>query len=680
MTATPDRHRARGSGPVASARRGPLGRRPGCRLDRLAARGLSPRGRAAPACCATSSSGRSTSGRSTSRSTARRASRSSPGGPVYSAMTEAAAAAAVHLPAVRGGARHPAGVDAVRGRRLAVDRAAGRGHRPPSSGMPAGGSSTAPAPGCRSPSPCSPLPMLWLHPVSRRHPVRPGQRVHGAGLPDGPARAAPGLLRRVPRGVLVGLAMAVKLTPGVFVVHYLVNRRWKEAATAVGTAVAVTLGVVGAAAGGVVRVLGRRAAGPRPGSAPTCGTSNQCIRGFLLRVGPDGTAGRRAVARAASRVVGVLGFRLARRALPARATRSARSPSIGLMAVPALTGGVDPPPALDRRRRSSRCSGADPLRDRRRLWAGVGRPAWFLCRLPWWGIRWLNHRDWPELPGRVLQNADTFGALVALACSGGRAHPLRGHRRRPVERRWHCTQRSADPRVLTADAAGASSSRGAGDLERGDGGEHQADARRRSGGWSTAASASAGSGRAAAPSAGDDGEGEERADEHRQRVVVACTTSDAVRICDRSPHSARKSTVKLTWRRPASPTAGRGALGANSSSVSASSSSAFRGAAQQQDAAEQEHQARERPRPACAAAARAGHRASTATTVCTRNASDTPIQTSSGRKRVASTSVAMKVLSGSSTRKMAPKTMAAVARSKFHSAPTVSARPVHRLA
>ena len=41
--------------------------------------------------------------------------------------------------------------------------------------------------------------------------------------------------------------------------------------------------------------------------------------------------------------------------------------------------------------------------------------AFFLCRLPWWGISWLNHRDWPELPGRVLQNADVFGALGALA-------------------------------------------------------------------------------------------------------------------------------------------------------------------------------------------------------------------------------------------------------------------------
>ena len=55
--------------------------------------------------------------------------------------------------------------------------------------------------------------------------------------------------------------------------------------------------------------------------------------------------------------------------------------------------------------------------------------------------------------------------------------------------------------------------------------------------------------------------------------------------------------------------------------------------------------------------------ASTATAVCTKKARQTPIHTSSGRQRVDITSVAMKVLSGSSTRKMVPKTTAAVAKS-----------------
>ena len=77
-------------------------------------------------------------------------------------------------------------------------------------------------------------PMLWLHPVSDG--IRFGQ-VNAfmvlACLMD-LREPRPGVIRWLPRGVLVGLAMAVKLTPGVFVVHFLVTRRWKEAATAVG--------------------------------------------------------------------------------------------------------------------------------------------------------------------------------------------------------------------------------------------------------------------------------------------------------------------------------------------------------------------------------------------------------------------------------------------------------------
>jgi alpha-1,2-mannosyltransferase len=59
--------------------------------------------------------------------------------------------------------------------------------------------------------------------------------------------------------------------------------------------------------------------------------------------------------------------------------------------------------------------GADPLRDRRRLVAAGVITGFFLCRLPWWGITWLSHPDLPQWFGRVLQNADTFGSLLALA-------------------------------------------------------------------------------------------------------------------------------------------------------------------------------------------------------------------------------------------------------------------------
>ncbi|TMK35747.1 MAG: DUF2029 domain-containing protein [Actinobacteria bacterium] len=46
---------------------------------------------------------------------------------------------------------------------------------------------------------------------------------------------------RLPRGVLVGFAMAVKLTPGIFLVYWFVTKRWRAAVTAAVTAVGLWL-------------------------------------------------------------------------------------------------------------------------------------------------------------------------------------------------------------------------------------------------------------------------------------------------------------------------------------------------------------------------------------------------------------------------------------------------------
>jgi alpha-1,2-mannosyltransferase len=46
---------------------------------------------------------------------------------------------------------------------------------------------------------------------------------------------------RLPRGVLVGFAMAVKLTPGIFMVYWLVTKRWRAAMTAATTALGLWL-------------------------------------------------------------------------------------------------------------------------------------------------------------------------------------------------------------------------------------------------------------------------------------------------------------------------------------------------------------------------------------------------------------------------------------------------------
>lgn len=261
-------------------------------------------------------------------------------------------------------------------------------------------------------------PMLWLHPVSDG--IRFGQ-VNAfmvlACLMD-LRRPRPGLLRHVPPGVLVGLAMSVKLTPGVFVIHYLVNRRWREAATAVGTAVGVTLGswvLLPSASfafwGGALQDPARL--------GPNFGTSNQSMRGFLLRVGPEGVAGT-AIWLALVAVVGVVGFRLARQLW-------LRDDSIGEVAVVGLLACLLSPVAWIHHFHwivvvVFALLGAQPWRRERagawwrsrRLVAGLVVGGWFLMRMPWWGITYLNHPEWPELPGRILQNADVAGGLVAL--------------------------------------------------------------------------------------------------------------------------------------------------------------------------------------------------------------------------------------------------------------------------
>jgi alpha-1,2-mannosyltransferase len=253
-------------------------------------------------------------------------------------------------------------------------------------------------------------PMLWLHPVSDG--IRFGQVnafIVLACLMD-LREPRPGLLRRVPRGVLVGLAMAVKLTPGVFVVHFLVTRRWKEAATAVGAAVGVTLGAWVLLPQASFAFWGGALQDPAR-LGPNMGTSNQSLRGLLLRVGPEGMPGT-VLWLLCVAAVGVFGFWLARRLFLV-------GDSIGEVAAVGLMACLLSPVAWIHHFHwvvvvVFALLGPDPLRERRRLWASLGVTAFFLCRLPWWGISWLNHREWPEVPGRVLQNADVVGALGAL--------------------------------------------------------------------------------------------------------------------------------------------------------------------------------------------------------------------------------------------------------------------------
>jgi Glycosyltransferase family 87 len=253
-------------------------------------------------------------------------------------------------------------------------------------------------------------PMLWLHPV-------------GDGLRFGQVNAfvvllclldlvepRPRWLARVPRGVLIGVATAVKLTPGVFVVHLLVTRRWREAATAAGTAAGVSLAAWAVLPQASFTYWGGALQDPAR-LGPNAGTANQSMRGFLLRMGADGTAGMLLWVGLVV-VVGVLGFALARRFFRA-------GDPVGEVAVVGLLACLLSPVAWVHHYHwvvvvVLALLGERPEESPRRMWAALGVTVFFTMRLPWWGIDWLAHRGWPELPGRVLQNADVAGGLAAL--------------------------------------------------------------------------------------------------------------------------------------------------------------------------------------------------------------------------------------------------------------------------
>lgn len=98
--------------------------------------------------------------------------------------------------------------------------------------------------------------LLWL--------VRPGSRWAGVGI---------------------GLATAVKLTPGVFIVYLLVTGRWRAAFTAMGTAAAATL-VAGALAPDASREFWTYALWNTDRVGSLSFISNQSLQGLVARLDP----------------------------------------------------------------------------------------------------------------------------------------------------------------------------------------------------------------------------------------------------------------------------------------------------------------------------------------------------------------------------------------------------------
>lgn len=223
-------------------------------------------------------------------------------------------------------------------------------------------------------------------------------------LADLTRRASPS----VPRGALVGLAVAVKLTPGVFWLHWAFSRRWRTLATSVATFLLVTAAAFVVVPGASVdfwtdALLDSDRLGPNDG------TANQSLRGALMRVGPAGAAGNLVwvVLAGAALAAGLL---LARR-LDRLGDHVAVVAVVGLVALlvspvswihHAMWGVVVVGVLLgDGRRRARRI-------------AAVAACVLQIVRLPWWGGDWLLHDSAPHALARLAQNSYPLLAVAAL--------------------------------------------------------------------------------------------------------------------------------------------------------------------------------------------------------------------------------------------------------------------------
>lgn len=220
---------------------------------------------------------------------------------------------------------------------------------------------------------------------------------------------------RWPRGALTGLMTAVKLTPGVFWVHYVISGQWRLLRNSLLTAAGLTL-LVAAVDWQTSRNFWFGAIQQPERLGANVNTSNQSIRGWLMRVAeneswPDSRVTLLWILLVL--LIAPLSFLLARR-FHKLGDRAAEVGVVGMMAVllspvawihhmhwlvvlvPAIIG--------DGRRRA-------------RWYIAAGFIVFFIVRVPWVGHGIRRQYDWPAAVhgvGMVLQNGFGFAAVVLL--------------------------------------------------------------------------------------------------------------------------------------------------------------------------------------------------------------------------------------------------------------------------
>jgi alpha-1,2-mannosyltransferase len=256
---------------------------------------------------------------------------------------------------------------------------------------------------------------VWLLPVAEG--VRYGQvnavivalclwdltRKAPADDPDQPKRWLGG------SGVGVALAAAVKLTPSVFWLHWAVARRWRVLAVSILTVVLVT---------GASWLLLPPASSTYWTDAildptrlgPNAGTSNQSIRGVLLRLGPDPGPLASGIWALCAVLVLAGGLSLARRF-------DRLGEPVAVVAVMGMVAFlISPVSWVHHMHWGVVVIGAllGDGRDRRRIAAAFTAAVLLWCRLPWWGANLVADPHANRVLARLVQNSYSIWAILAL--------------------------------------------------------------------------------------------------------------------------------------------------------------------------------------------------------------------------------------------------------------------------
>ena len=207
------------------------------------------------------------------------------------------------------------------------------------------------------------------------------------------------------RGILVGVATGIKLTPGIFIVFLLVTKRFREAAVAAGTTLATI--VIGwlVMPGPATDFWSRYIFDPgRPGPAQYVG--NQSVRGAIARF-TQNSAVTTPLWLLAATVIGVAGLLLARRWYD-------RGSALEAIVVTAFTGLLVSPISWTNHWVWAVPAAAVLWAQRRTVVAAVWT-AVFVVGLPWW-MPFAGDReyDWTAIQS-VAGDAYLLGGLLLLA-------------------------------------------------------------------------------------------------------------------------------------------------------------------------------------------------------------------------------------------------------------------------